>query len=198
MDESADLDQMYAPGVKGRSRHKRERRSREEGGEETERRAEGRTGVGGGSLSPQPQSILIGGQGGANRQTGRHACRTGGRWTRTSRYGMGDNRPLHASRHGLETSRHPKKEIRSWLRLLHNSLRLSIPLCSPSLEAYVALFTALAISQSKIGHRKLGAVLKFIFRLHASSTCPPPSPLCSPRSILYSFAPSSLNEQAQK
>ena len=74
MDESADLDQMYAPGVKGRSRHKRERRSREEGGEETERRAEGRTGVGGGSLSPQPQSILIGGQGGANRQTGRHAC----------------------------------------------------------------------------------------------------------------------------
>ena len=42
MDESVDLDQMCAPGVKGRSRHEREkRRSREEGGEETERRAAG-------------------------------------------------------------------------------------------------------------------------------------------------------------
>ena len=66
MDESADLEQICActrregvvvvtSGEKGRSR--------EEGGEETERRAEGRTGVGEDPLTHQPHSILIGGPG---------------------------------------------------------------------------------------------------------------------------------------
>ena len=44
-------------------------RSREEGGEETERKAEGRTGIGEDSHTHQPQPILIGGHVRAHSQT---------------------------------------------------------------------------------------------------------------------------------